>query len=91
MENTYTYQRDVNYNKVLGPLLFIIYINDLPNANSNTMTLFADDSTVVIKCNDRTTYEYDINNTLSAIIKWLDINNPKARTNQTNNFIQNQF
>lgn len=34
----------------LGPILFLIYINDLPNINKNTeFVLFADDTNVFIK------------------------------------------
>ena len=37
---------------VLGPLLFLIYINDLTQNISSTMKLFADDSSLFIKVND---------------------------------------
>lgn len=49
---------------VLGPLLFLLYVNDLPREISHPVVLFADDSTLVIKCRDMNVYETDINNTL---------------------------
>ena len=33
---------------VLGPLLFLIYINDLPNGVKSNIKLFADDATMYI-------------------------------------------
>ena len=42
---------------VLGPLLFVIYINNLPEVTNSEMFLFADDTKLV----------EDINNTEDAI------------------------
>ncbi|XP_062526350.1 probable RNA-directed DNA polymerase from transposon X-element isoform X2 [Bombyx mori] len=60
---------------VLGPLLFTIYINDFPNSIDHPMTLFADDSTITIRCRNDILYEHDINSTLHSIISWLENNN----------------
>jgi hypothetical protein len=68
---------------VLGPLLFIIYINDLPKSINHPMTLFADDSTVTISSNNLNTYESDILETLTLIIQWLDNNNLKINLTKT--------
>lgn len=68
---------------VLGPLLFIIYINDLPKAVKQPMSLFADDSTVTITCNNIDTYKIDIKDALTSIINWLDNNNLKININKT--------
>lgn len=54
---------------VLGPLLFLIYVNDMPSSTSNQMVLFADDCTVIFN------NKHDINSNLATIVQWLQNNN----------------
>ena len=60
---------------ILGPLLFLIYINDLPNVCDNTMPfLFADDTNLFISGRDSQKLYEAANIDLNAIAEWLKVN-----------------
>ena len=53
---------------VLGPLLFIIYTNDLPDALiESKCILFADDTTVYYSSKNITNIFHEINNDLNSL------------------------
>ena len=57
---------------VLGPLLFLIYINDLEgNINSN-IKIFADDTMLFSLVKDPATSAHDLNRDLETIRLWAD-------------------
>ena len=72
---------------ILGPLLFLIFINDFPNVNPFfKFSLFADDSTLTCKFN--TSNEVIIKNQLETELKivygWLKINKIKINYEKSN-------
>ena len=63
---------------ILGPLLFIIYVNDLHNANNTlSATMYADDTTLstTLKFNHQSIHNpLVINNALNDFSNWLQLN-----------------
>jgi len=55
---------------VLGPLLFIVYINDIVDGINSNIRLFADDTSIYVIVDDPATAAYDINNDLDKISTW---------------------
>ena len=65
----------VSQGSVLGPLLFLLYINDLPNVSKHlSFYLFADDTNIYFEANDLLTLQKVMNRELRHIKKWLDAN-----------------
>ena len=56
---------------VLGPILFLLYINDLPNASSLKTLLFADDTALFASGNNSSSVEKMVNEELKKIENWL--------------------
>ena len=73
---------------VLGPLLFLIYINDLPNASEKlTFYLFADDTNIYYESKDLSNLTKVVNKELRLVKKWLDANKLSLNINKTNYII----
>ena len=59
---------------VLGPLLFLLYINDLPLASQLLTKLFADDTVLIFSADNLNDLQILINNELRAIHQWMTSN-----------------
>ena len=55
---------------ILGPLLFLIYINDLSNNLSSTAKLFADDTSLFSVVNDVNLSQFHLNSDFKKISEW---------------------
>ena len=55
---------------VLGPLLFLIYINDLPDELTSMCKIFADDTSLFSKVIDKNNSNSQLNSDLAKISKW---------------------
>ena len=60
---------------ILGPLLFLLFINDLRNCfSSGLASMYADDKTVSFNADNTTTLEFLIKKDLESLDKWLKAN-----------------
>ena len=69
----------------MGPLFFLIYINDLPNtSNIFQFFLFADDTNIYLQSDSPEQLEYDVNNELKKLHSWLIVNRLSLNLDKTN-------
>ena len=69
---------------ILGPLLFLIYINDLPNYLESTVPgLYADDTQIVAFSHDTKDLIEKLNSDLVIIMGWLNVNKLQSHAKKT--------
>ena len=68
---------------VLGPLLFLLYIDDLGNSCDSTPRLFADDTCVIAKGISPAQLEQQLNYELKQIAAWINANNLTINPSKT--------
>ena len=81
----YSIKVGVPQGSVLGPLLFILYTNDLPNAlRTANCVLFADDTTIYKSSNNLCQLITDISANLARLTDWFRANKLSLNIKKTN-------
>ena len=73
--------RGVPQGSILGPFLFIMYINNLPNCINNPLFLYADDTSVI--CSGNNNLKESIETTMATLSNWFDANALKINVSKT--------
>ena len=79
---------------ILGPLLFLLYINDILNVTKSLyFIMFADDTNIFLSHNCIDTLESNMNIEIEKLVKWMSVNRLSLNGDKTkatifsNNFI----
>ena len=75
ISNPLTVINGIPQGSALGPLLFLIYINDLPKCLEHaTASMFADDTQIETSSNDVSVMKHELNHDLENVSTWLSAN-----------------
>ena len=77
-------QKGVPQGSVLGPILFTLYVNDMPNAATLEPRLFADDTNIFNFGDNLQNLSQQTNLELEKLNEWLKANKLKINTGKTN-------
>ena len=73
--STQTLKYGIPQGSILGPLLFIIYINDIPEiARFAKFILYADDANIIITANTIEEINNQLNELVQNLVKWVKCN-----------------
>ena len=75
LSNSYSLTCGVPQGTILGPLLFLLYINDLPNCLSNCKPrMYADDTHLTYAGSNLENVQFCLNEDLANVFNWLQVN-----------------
>ena len=82
-----TIQHGVPQGSVLGPLLFIIYINDIGQCTDSKLVLFADDTTCLCKDKKEADLKVSMERVVADLSRWFAANKLSLNINKTEKII----
>ena len=84
-------EAEVPQGSIVGPLLFLIYINDLSDGLMTDVKLFVDDTSLFSVVHDENTSANNLNNHLNKssnwLIQWKMSFNPKSKKASSRSYI----
>ena len=72
---------------ILGPLLFLVYVNDMVSAVKCKLLLYADDSALLVSGKDITKIEKELGSELEAVSDWLSDNKLSLHLGKTESIL----
>jgi hypothetical protein len=69
---------------LLGPLLFLVYVNDLPRSIPSKLIMFADDTTAIVRGANMDELKNSCADTMNALSEWFRVNCLKLNQDKTN-------
>ena len=78
-------KQGVPQGSILGPLLFLLYINDLPGiiCDISKPTIFADDTSIIFTHSNYVNFKNEIDIVIEKISRWFETNSLILNFNKT--------